>query len=450
MNDGIIFKNITMITPEGSSAAVYHDQYIAVCDGRFSYIGTSEDDAARSIGTKRFSVYDGRHKILMPPFVNSHTHLAMTLMRNRADDQPLHEWLFNTIFPLEAEMRPIDLANGTLLGIAEMIRSGTGACANMYVMHEDAMDTEIAGETGIKLNTVISGGSRKAGTDRFEPDKAYFDHIFGKYNESFDQRVRCGILIHSIYLYDKEFYPVLIDMALKSKTFIHTHLAETKKEVDDCKNTYGMTPAAAMEKFGIFDVPVIAAHCVYLNDEDISILAEKKVNVAHNPVSNLKLGSGIADIRRITDSGINVCIGTDGPASNNNLDMVQDMRIAAYLAKGTACDPQAVTAGEIIRMATINGMEALGFSQTGKIKKGWKADLQIIDTDNEHMSPVGEPLSAVVYSMKSSDVESLMIDGRILMDHRTLTTIDIEKVIYEAERSSEYLYNKVANIQTFI
>ncbi|MDD2393555.1 MAG: amidohydrolase [Eubacteriales bacterium] len=444
MKDSVIFKNITVVTPENDFVQVRYNCCVSVKEGKYRYIGDSYAEASALFKANEPEVYDGTGKILMPCFVNSHTHLAMTLLRNRADDRKLHDWLYGSVFPIEAKMRPEDLQAGTLLGIAEMIKSGSGACANMYVMHEDAMDTQLAVDTGIKLNTVISAGHLDEGSGSYVLDEGYFDHLYDKYNGASEGRVRCGLLVHSIYLYDKPYYGKLAEMAIRKGTYIHTHLSETRKEVEDCIRDFGMTPAEAMNAAGMFDVHTLAAHCVYLSRKDLGILSEKNVSVAHNPVSNLKLGSGMADIRSMIDASINVCIGTDGPASNNALDMVQDMRFAAYIAKGLAEDPTAVNACEIFRMATINGMKALGFDLSGAVSEGWKADLIIIDTGSEHMSPMADPVSAIVYSMKSTDVETLMIDGKMLMRKRELTTIDTEKVIYEAERSAEFLYNTVA------
>ncbi|MHB1452557.1 MAG: amidohydrolase family protein [Saccharofermentanales bacterium] len=450
MTKSIIFKNISVISPDDQRVTYAADQFVAISEGKYAYVGVNLSDAVKSLENHEYEVYDGNNRILMPCFVNSHTHLAMTLMRNRADDETLHDWLYNTVFPLEANLRSEDLNSGTLLGIAEMIRSGSGACANMYMVADDAMDSDAAISTGIKLSTVINGGYRDTASGNFIIDNDYFDRVFNKYHLAADGRIRCGVLVHSIYLYDEAYYYGLAEIAKDRNTFVHVHVSETEKEVNDCFAKYQMRPSQILEKMGLFSVPSIAAHCVFLDDGDREILARNNVTVVHNPVSNLKLGSGFADIKKMTDSGIRVAIGTDGPASNNNLDIASDMRFAAYIAKGLNRSATAVNASDIIRMATINGMEGLGFEKSGKVEVGYNADLQIINIDTPEMSPLGDPISAIVYSMNANNVESLMVNGRMLMRNRELLTIDEEKAIYNAKKSSDYLYRQVAKTLTVL
>ncbi|MHB8964192.1 MAG: amidohydrolase family protein [Saccharofermentanales bacterium] len=450
MNTPMIFKNISVVSPDDNGVTYTPGRYVAVSEGRYTYVGDHMDDAVKSLKTGSYDIYDGSHRILMPCFVNSHTHLAMTLMRNRADDEVLHDWLYNTVFPLEANLRSADLNSGTLLGIAEMIKSGSGACANMYMVEDDAMDSDLAISAGIKLSTVINGGRKNPVSGHYEVDRNYFDRIFDRYNMSSDGRIRCGVLVHSIYLYDERYYYGLAEIAADKGTFVHVHVSETEKEVDDCLARYSMRPPRILEKMGLFSVPAIAAHCVFLDDEDRSILARNNVTVVHNPVSNLKLGSGFADIKKMADAGIRVAIGTDGPASNNNLDMSSDMRFAAYIAKGLNRSAAAVSASDIIRMATINGMQGLGFELSGKVESGYCADLQVINTDTPGMSPLGDPISAIVYSMNAQNVESLMVNGRMLMKNRELLTIDEEKAMFDAKKSSDYLYRQVAKSPTVL
>ncbi len=436
-----IFKNITVVTPDNGEVKVYNDFSVSVCEDVITYVGCSVDDAIKSVPVEaEIEYYDGKNRILLPSFVNSHTHLAMTLMRNHADDTTLQKWLFDMIFPVEAKLRLEDINNGNLLGIAEIIKSGTGACANMYMNYEDVNDAQIALETGIKINTVFNGGKFDNFTGKFKIDKEYFNSFFNKYNNTGNGRVKCGVLVHSIYLYDEDYYYGLAELAAENKTFIHVHVSETEREVNECIEKYKMRPPEILKKMGIFDVPCLAAHCVHMNDNDIRILKENNVTVAHNPVSNLKLGSGFADIKKLIDAGVNVTIGTDGPASNNNLDLYKDMRIASYLAKGLHKDASVISASEIIKSATVNGAKGLCFNNAGEIKVGFDADIQILTTDNISMTPLGDPLAAIVYSADSNCVESLMISGKMLMRKRELLTIDEEKVIFEGNKSTRFLY----------
>jgi 5-methylthioadenosine/S-adenosylhomocysteine deaminase len=439
-NKSIIFKNFTVITPEENRVITYENHHVAVEQGIIQYSGVDLSAAKQSIKDPNPDIYDGQYRILMPCFVNSHTHLAMTLLRNRADDVPLHQWLYDHIFPVEERMGTREFNTGTLLGIAEMIKNGIGVCANMYMTTEDAMDSQTAIDTGIKLNTVFVGGYKNPMTGKYVLDEKTFDRLHNIYHNSGNQRIKCGLLVHSIYLYDKDFYYTLAQFAMSRKTFIHMHISETQLEVLDCVRQYGARPPVVLESMGIFDSPVIAAHCVHLDDQDREILQKKQVTVVHNPSSNMKLGSGFADIKKILDAGINLALGTDGTASNNNLDIFQEMRFASYLAKGIYMDPTVVSVGDIIRAATVNGMRGLGYLNSGQIKTGMDADLQVIDTHNPSMSPVGNYQAAVVYSGSSSCVESLMVSGQMLMRKRELLTIDEEKAIFEAKESSASLY----------
>jgi len=441
MSRATIFRNIKVVTPDNGEVKVFNDFNVSVYKEKITYVGSSVDDAVKSVPAETtIDYYDGKNRILLPSFVNSHTHLAMTLMRNHADDTILHKWLFDMIFPVEAKLRPVDINNGNLLGIAEIIRSGTGSCANMYMNYENATDAQLALDTGIKINTVFNGGKLDNLTGKFNIDKNYFNSFFNKYNNAGNGRVKCGVLVHSIYLYNEDYYYGLASLASENKTFIHVHVSETEREVNECIEKYNMRPPEILEKMGIFDVPCLAAHCVYLNDNDIRIFKEKNVTVAHNPVSNLKLGSGFADIKKLIDAGVNVSIGTDGPASNNNLDLYKDIRIASYLAKGLHKDASVVSASEILKSATVNGAKGLCFENTGEIRTGFDADIQIISTDNISMTPLGDPLAAIVYSADSNCVESLMVSGKMLMRKRELLTIDEEKVVFEANKSTRYLY----------
>lgn len=451
MKKATLFKNISVITPTTNGVKHFKDYFVAVRDKKYAYVGSDFNKATQSLEGLDYSVYDGKDKILMPCFANAHTHLTMTLMRNRADDETLHNWLFNTIFPLEENLRPEDLNAGTELAIVEMIKSGTGACANMYIVEEGAFDADVAGKAGIKLNTVINGGFKNDATGNFVIDEKYFKYIFDKFNNSFDRTIKCGVLVHSIYLYNEEFLYQLAKLASDNNTFIHTHLSESEKEINDCVAKYGLRPPHMMKKMGLFSVPIIAAHCVYINEEEIKMLSElENFTAVHNPSSNLKLGSGMADIIALSDGGVNVAIGTDGAASNNNLDMYNEIRLASFLAKGIYKDASAINAEKILEMSTINGMKGLGFEHSGKVEEGFFADLQIINTDTYNMTPLGDAISAVCYSMNSSNVESLMVNGNMLMKNRELLTIDEERAKFNAKKSAEYLFNKVAKPKTII
>jgi len=437
----ILFRSYTVVTPdEASGATVTEEAHVAVVGDRIGYAGTDLALAKQSLGAGPHVEYTGNGKLLLPAFANAHGHTAMVLMRNAADDLNLHDWLFQVIFPMEARLRRQDVYNGSLLGIIQMIRTGTGACADMYY-HSDAT-LEAAVTAGIRMNLCCEGkeSGPDPGSARVLPD-ALSDFV--RLCESTGKgRIRPSLMIHSVYLYDEALYPALTEMAKTAGIPIQTHLAETRKEVEDCIARYGRRPAEQMERFGMFEVPCIAAHAVHLDAREMELLSTREVTLVHNPSSNMKLGSGVAPVCEQLACGIPVALGTDGAASNNALDIYREMRLAAFLAKGTALDASALPAATVLRMATETGMKAMGFPDSGRIEAGAKADLQILDTGDLSLCPLGDPLSAIVYSADSCAVESLMIDGRMLMHKRELLTLDEERIRYEAVKSARFITDR--------
>jgi 5-methylthioadenosine/S-adenosylhomocysteine deaminase len=402
---------------------------IGIADGIITFIVQHGQAPVSFRADKKIS---GSRRLAMPGMVNAHTHCGMTVMRNTADDLPLHKWLFDRIFPIEAKMTDEDVYWGTMLGAAEMIRSGTTAFADMY-LHMD-WAAKAAEETGMRVNLSRSPvdfhteGGLKA-IDAFEECRSYFKAWNGKANG----RLKVYIEVHSTYLFDIESLEKAAALARELKTGIHIHLLETRKERDDSFARYGKSPVEISAESGIFDAPVIGAHLVHVSERDIELLKDFNVTAAHNPTSNLKLGSGIAPVPGMLAAGINVALGTDGVASNNNLNMFEEMHLAALIHKGAAQNPELVTAGQALAMATTNGAKALGFgNETGRIKVGMKADLLLLDVDKPHFYPLNNPLSAVVYSAQGSDVDTVLVDGNILMENRELKTIDEEKAKFQA------------------
>jgi 5-methylthioadenosine/S-adenosylhomocysteine deaminase len=381
-------------------------------------------------------VIDGKNSLVMPGLVNTHTHCAMTVLRNFANDLALEEWLFNKIFPAEARLTPEDIYCGTLHGIAEMIKSGTTTFADMYLQMDEV--ARAVAETGIRANLSKSPLAFNVGEKRETIDETTECFKYHKnWNNWGNGRIKVFIEVHSAYLFDENTLRSSAQIAKELNTGIQIHLLETLKERKESILRYGKNSAEVCLECGIFDVPVIAAHCVHLSDSDIEILKSKDVSVAHNPTSNLKLGSGIASVPRMLERGINVSLGTDGAASNNNLDMFEEMNLAALIHKGVSMNPEVVSARQAIRMATVNGSKAAGFgSEVGPIKKGMKADLIILNIDKPHLYPLNDPESAIVYAAQGADVETVIVDGNILMENRQLTTIDEEKVKYKVREIS--------------
>jgi 5-methylthioadenosine/S-adenosylhomocysteine deaminase len=426
----LLLKNIDVITGDTENGFLKSAD-IGITGDRIKFVRPAGNLPETFIPEKTI---DGRHRLAMPGLVNAHTHSGMTILRNAADDMPLEKWLFNRIFPLEERLNDNDIYWGTMLGIAEMLLSGTTAFADMY-LHMDAVAQAVC-ETGIRANLSRSPldfrieGKLKI-VDVFEECRNYHKNWHGKA----EGRLVVYVEVHSAYLFDRESLENAALLAKELNAGIHIHILETIKERKDSFEKYKMSPVEICERTGIFDVPVIAAHCVHLSDEDIATLFSKGVNVAHNPTSNLKLGSGIARVPEMTAKGINVALGTDGAASNNNLSMFKEMQMAALIHKGVHLDPETINAGQAIAMATVNGAKALGFvGMTGVIKEGMKADITILDMDKPHICPLNDPISAVVYAAQASDVDTVIVDGAVLLEKGRLVSIDIEKVKYEVSR----------------
>lgn len=421
----ILIKNADIITCNASNS-VLQDAFLGIKDGYIDFIDTNEE-AARDFKADR--VIDAKGKLVMPGFVNAHTHSGMTILRNFANDVALEEWLFGNVLPVEEKLTPEDIYWGTLLGITEMIRSGTTTFADMYLYMDEV--AKAVSETGVRANLCRS--PLKDGNGSVDDAIRCFEY-FKKWNNSFNGRIKVYVEVHSVYLFDEPSLRMSAEIAKQIDTGIHIHVLETLKEKEDSIKKYGMSPAEICYKTGIFDVPVIAAHCIHLSDRDMEIIKEKRVNVIHNPTSNLKLGSGIAKVDEMLKNDINVALGTDGAASNNNLNMIEEMHLAALIHKGFHRDPTLIGAPCALKMATVNGAKALGFEgEIGEVAKGMKADLIFIDMDKAHLCPVNDPAAAVVYSAQASDVDTVIIDGNIVMEKGELKTIDEEKVKFNVK-----------------
>jgi 5-methylthioadenosine/S-adenosylhomocysteine deaminase len=433
----VLFDRINVISPDMNGGAYsLTDAYVAVREGRIAHIGTSREDASCALSGVVYETYDGRDRILTPSLANAHGHAAMTLMRNSADDTTLHDWLYNVIFPREERLRPQDVRNGTQLALCEMIRSGTGAAADMYFFQETVFESFV--EAGARLNLSVNAKRRNA-SDVLVPDAEDLERFLSMARQHGDDRVVVSVLMHSVYLYPDSLYAEMASMAAGLGVGVQIHVSETKREVKECLAQHGLTPPAYLEAAGFFRTPTLVAHCVHLTDDDRRILASQNVTVVHNPSSNLKLASGIADLTAMGRSGIRIALGTDGAASNNNLDLFHEIRLAAFLAKASTGDASALDAASVLRMATLHGTIGLGFPETGTIEVGSKPDLMILDTARPSMTPLGNPMSAFVFSADSSCVESLMVDGRWLMFKHELTTLDEERIRAEAIASARYI-----------
>ena len=427
----ILLDNICLIPMSGGEAYL-KDAYLVI-EGQ--YIKAIGQGAAPV--DQYDKVIDGQNRVALPGFVNTHTHAAMTLLRGYADDMPLMDWLEKKIWPLEAKLTADDVYWGTMLAITEMIKSGTVCFADMYFF----MDAAARAVANSGIRAVLSRGMIGVGP---ENELAFSEsrEMVKKWHDSNDGRIKCMLGPHAPYTCPPDYLKRVIELSEELEVGLHIHVAETKGEFEDIQRLYGSTPVVHLDKIGLFNRQVVAAHCVHLSQEDIKILAAKRVGVAHNPESNMKLGSGIAPVQEMLAAGITVALGTDGASSNNNLDMLQEMRSAAYLQKVHLMDPTVIPALQALQMATVNGARALGLeSEIGQLRPGFKADIIIMDLKHPHMLPVYDPVSNIVYSAQASDVETAIVDGKILMEDRVIKAFDEEEVLAKAREAAMRLVN---------
>ena len=445
MSRTVLFKNFTVVTPNKEGGlSVLSDAFVAVKGDRIIYVGEDRSLGVRALmeaqrecgGTQiGFDEYNGKNKIMLPTFANAHTHIPMVLMRNSADDMCLEDWLFRRILPREMHLRKEDVYFASLLGMAEMINGGTGAAADMYFMSDETACAAL--QTGFRMNLCQDGKINDE--TGWRADRASLQSFKNSFHGAGGGLLRTSLMVHSIYLYPQSLYPDLVAEAADLDVSVQVHVAETQTEVANCIAKYGVTPVAALANFGVFDRPCIAAHGVHLTEADRDILAAANVTVAHNPSSNMKLASGFADVEAMKRQGVRVALGTDGCASNNNTDMYMEMRLASFIAKGYSRDPEKLSAAEAVIMATRNGYAGMGFENCGMIAEGMSADLQIVNYDIPSMWPLGNPVSALVYSAGTHAVESVMIGGQFVKYKGELKTIDIEKVKAETAVRAAYI-----------
>lgn len=373
-------------------------------------------------------VIDAENHLVMPGLINAHTHIAMSLFRNYADDLPFWPWLTEKIWPIEEKLTANDVYWGSMLSIAEMIRSGITSFADMYFFMDDV--AKAVETSGIRANLSRGMvGDAAVGAQKLAESLTFHKEWHGKA----DGRIQVDLAPHAPYSCEKEFLEHLIETNKTEKCRLHIHLSESSKEVADSVEAKGMSPIAYVNSLGLFDSPTIAAHCVHLSDEDIAILADKKVNVIHNPGSNLKLGNGFAPVQKLMDAGVNVALGTDGSSSNNNLNMFEEMNYAAMMHKAVHQDPTVVPAYTALEMGTVNGAKALGLEgKVGQIKVGHLADLIMIDLNKPHFFPRFNMTASLIYSAQASDVKDVMIDGRWVMRNYELLTINEKEVFANA------------------
>jgi 5-methylthioadenosine/S-adenosylhomocysteine deaminase len=419
-----------LILPMDEKNRIIEDGSIAIENGSLVYVGKK----AKLPAFKGEKIIDGHGKIAMPGLVNCHTHLSMTLLRGIAEDQPLNNWLTETIWPLEANLRPDDVYHGALLGCLEMIKSGTTCFTDMY-FYEDkvAKAVEKAGIKAVLAQGIIEAGNKERGEKMFKENVDFAK----KYHKYADGRVTTHLGPHAVYTCSPELLMKVREAASALDVGIHIHLAESKEMAKEIKEKYGFSEVELLENLGFLGPDVLAAHCIHLNEEEMALLAKHGIKVAHAPVANMKIAVGVSKVKDLMSLGLTVGIGTDGPASNNSLDMFESMKIAALLQKLHYQDPTVLPSETVLKMATIDGARALRLDNlTGSLEVGKEADLILIDVKKPHLTPMHNPYANIVYSTRGSDVDTVIVNGKILMENHKVKTLDEDEVIRDAEKTA--------------
>ena len=411
----ILFENVKLLSGESA--------YVVVDGARFSYVGSErpqgEFDHIKNCGGA----------VMIPGFYNTHCHAAMTLFRGIGDGLPLSRWLNEQIFPAEDKLTHEAVYWGTVLGSAEMISGGTVSFSDMY-MFEDAVAEAVA-DCGIKANisrSLVSFDPNIKLNDDFRFNEA--KSLYENWNGAEDERIKVEMSLHAEYTNELSYCAQVADYCCRNNMPIQIHLSETRDEHYKCIEKHGVTPTGFFERAGVLNTKVIAAHCVWLSDDDIAVLAEKGVSIAHNPTSNLKLGSGIMPYSKIADAGVMVSLGTDGAASNNSLSVMKEMQLAALMHKGTQLDASAANSHEMFDLATRNGALVQSRHDCGKIEAGYRADAVLVDIDAVNTLPSPDLYATMVYSADRTNILMTMCDGRILFENGEYKSIDIERAKY--------------------
>lgn len=426
----ILIKGASYVVTQDKRRKVLKDVDIFIDKKKIQSIG-------KSVKANSDFVIDGKGKAILPGLINLHTHAAMTLFRGYADDMNLFDWLNKRIWPIEEKLNEEDIFWGSMIANLEMIKSGTTSFLDMYFfMDETAKAVQSSGIRGFLSSPIID--------KQFAGDKdrlARAESFIKKWKNT--PRVYPSVGPHSIYLCSAETLEKSEDISKKYSTIFNIHLSETEKEVKDSVKKFGSSPAVYLKKLGVLSPRTVAAHSAWLSEKEIKILAQNKSNVAHCPISNLKLATGLAPVYMMKKSGVNVGLGTDSAASNNSLDLFEEVKISALLQKMKYSNSEIITAQDALDMATVNGAIALGMgNRLGSLEKGKLADIITIDLKKPHLSPVHDIISNLVYSANGSDVQDMIVDGEIVMENRNSKTIDEVKILQKFESQVENILGR--------
>ena len=375
---------------------------------------------------------NAKNMVVMPGLINTHTHLAMSIFRGYKDDRKLMDWLENAIFPVEDKLEPEDIYWNSYLSCLEMLRSGTTTCNDMYFGMNKAI--EAIENTGLRALVAWSL------TDDSIRDKVERTREYAKKYNVPGSRIKVVTSPHAPYTCNPDTIKLCVDLAKELNTSLHIHLSETLDEEETIRNRYDKRGTEYLNDLGVFDVPVILAHGIYISDSDIEILKKIKGGISHNPISNCKLSSGICDVVKLRKNGINVGLGTDGIGSTTTLDMFEEMKTAAYLQKVNTMEPTSIKAYDILKMATIDGARVLGLdNEVGTLEPGKKADMIFIRTDKLHLCPDNDVCTNIVYSANGSDVDTVIIDGKVIMQNRKMINLDEKEVMRQVKKIAKRL-----------
>lgn len=423
----ILIKNIAEIYSPNLNKA--QNKFIVIEDRIIKKIDKQEN---LDLKENYDQIIDAQAKIMLPGFINTHTHAAMTLMRGYADDMPLDSWLQNKIWPFESKIGSDDIYWGSLLAILEMIKTGTTSFADMYF----AMDKTAAAVEESGMRAVLAAGLIEANDGQKGLNDA-LDFAL-EFNQQAEGRITTMLAPHAPYTCGRDYLIKIKELARKNNLAVHIHLSESKKELADFKKEYQQSPIKFLDDFDFFDNHILAAHCVHLEAGDLEIMADNKVNVAHNPASNAKLANGIAPVEKYLTNEINVSLATDGVSSNNSLDLLNEARMASYLQKIKTEDPTVLNTDQLLKMLTKNGAQSLNLANLGLIKEGYKADLILIDIKQDSFYiPHHNNLSNLFYAADSRSIDTVIINGKVVMENKELKTLDQERIYYEVEKRSQ-------------
>jgi 5-methylthioadenosine/S-adenosylhomocysteine deaminase len=430
----LLIKNASFILTQNTKKEILKNTDIFIEDDKITGIGKNLNQSAEF-------VIDGRNKLVIPGLINSHTHLAMTLFRGVADDLPLMDWLKNYIWPMEMKLTAKDVYYGSLLGCLELIKTGTTCFGDMYFFEEEVGKAiEASGIRGLISSVVV---------DLLPKEMASVD-VMVKTLKAIKE-LKCDRAIpwlgpHATYSCSPETLQKIKEIAQKENLRINIHLSETKSEVKEIKQKYGKTPIEFLESLNFLGPDTTAIHCVYPTKREIEILKERDTKIVHNPVSNMKTASGVSPVPEMVKQGICVALGTDGAASNNRLDLFQEMKIAALIHKVNKLNPTVLPAEKVLEFATINGAKSLGLErQVGSIEVRKKADIVILNLNDANLRPIISDhsiTSHLVYSATGSNVKTVVVDGKIIMENGKILTLEEENVIEKFQGVVEGLQNR--------